>query len=485
MTTAVVGAEEAAADLSSGHGTGPSITRLVDGMLTVRMILLHSLVAEVTRRLPDTADGAGLSLAYHSLAELQQSHPAEVAKLLSYPHTGPWLARVLQRIQTESDTETTPLWADCGYLGWIAAAAGITCRPEGSMKLVVRNGAVMLPGIGLARLGPTEECGHCELRWTDAGALHFARDTTTVVVSSMDDESDPAWLPLRRVRGTVDEWEVILDDIDPFRDVMGVNTPTRLTAAEAQSWQQDFTAAWDLLRRDFNQYLVPMRSCFTVLAPLSTQPVTASSSYTSATGVGCVYTTAPADPCQLALTLIHEIQHTKFTLLSDQIALFEPDSACRFYAPWRDDPRPILGLLHGIYAFFGVTDFWRVHRRSDCHRMPQAHVDFELWRMQVRGAMTQALASGLLTAAGKQFIDTLEAATHLWENEDVPAEARLVASEASAAHRTFWRVRNLIPEPGKIADLAARWATRSPNPKMMVSGQAVAVGGADTGCCWL
>ena len=27
------------------------------------------------------------------------------------------------------------------------------------------------------------------------------------------------------------------------------------------------------------------------------------------------------------------------------------------YAPWRDDPRPISGLLQGIYAFVCITEF--------------------------------------------------------------------------------------------------------------------------------
>jgi len=33
-----------------------------------------------------------------------------------------------------------------------------------------------------------------------------------------------------------------------------------------------------------------------------------------------------------------------------------------FYAPWRDDPRPLLGLLHGIYAFTAVHRIgWWLH----------------------------------------------------------------------------------------------------------------------------
>lgn len=460
----------AAVALSSGHGTDAAVATLKHGMLAIRMILLRTLIDELLLQLPEIAEHARLSTAYRGLVDLQRSHPSEVAALLSYPHTGLWLAHVLQRMHTVIDDGETPLWADCGYLGWLAAAGGITCRTEGSMTLVVRDGVVMLPGLGMARLGSTEYCGHSELHWTSDGILHFSGDNETLVVTSVDSETDPGWLPLRRLRAAAEEPEVLLDDLDPFRDLQDDRpVSSRLTPEEARAWQQSFAAAWELLQRDLDQYVPPMRGCLWIVAPLSAQPLVNSTSHTSLNGVGCVYTTAPADPCQLALTLVHEIQHTKFTLLTDQILLFEPDPVCRFYAPWRDDPRPIPGLMHGIYAFFGVTDFWRVHRHAACHGSMQAHVDFELWRMQVEEAIAQASKSGLLTAAGVDFLEALGASMRPWSVEYVPDAARTAASEVSTAHRAFWQVRNLAPNADGITELAAQWVARTRQPSTMPS----------------
>jgi len=39
--------------------------------------------------------------------------------------------------------------------------------------------------------------------------------------------------------------------------------------------------------------------------------------------------------------MVHEFQHSKL------------------WAPWRTDPRPLGGLLQGVYAFLGVADTWR------------------------------------------------------------------------------------------------------------------------------
>ena len=30
----------------------------------------------------------------------------------------------------------------------------------------------------------------------------------------------------------------------------------------------------------------------------------------------------------------------------------------RVYAPWRPEPRPVVGLLQGVYAHLGIARFW-------------------------------------------------------------------------------------------------------------------------------
>ncbi|MGW4243651.1 HEXXH motif domain-containing protein [Nocardia sp. NPDC004722] len=456
MTATTDEIDDIALDLSSGHGSRAGIAALTSGLQVLRAILLRSLLTAAA----DEAVGAGAELheAYRSLAALQPDHPEVVSSMLCYPNTGPWLNHVLRRFADESDDSRTPLWADCGYLGWLAASAAILAGTEGAARLVIRNGEVMLPGLGMAVLGADDHCGHCELHWTATGALHFRWDTGSLRIESPAEETQTGWLPLRTVRVEDDEITVWLDDLDPFRHRESATSALpRLNAQQAQRWQRDFEQAWQLLRRHHDRYLTPMRDCLRSLAPLSVDAMVDSSSYTSAHGTGCVYTTAATDGCHLALTLIHEIQHTKFGLLTDQVELFDPDPESRFYAPWRDDPRPVLGLMHGIYAFFGVVDFWRVHRHSYCHGSLQAHADFELWRTQLAGAITEARASGLLTAAGTGVLDGLTAAMSSWSGEEVPATARQAANESSLAHRVFWSVRNLAPDPAAIAELTACW----------------------------
>lgn len=469
MSAPTIGIDHAAAELFTGYGTEAAVVRMTSDMLTIRLVLLRALITEVTAHHPEIADAAGLSDAYRVLTELEGSHPGAVEALLAYPHTGVWLGRVLQRLRNASDDrEPTPLWADCGYLGWLAAAAVVTNLPSGSMRVVVRNGEVMLPGVGMARVGSAGDYGHCMLNWGDGAIRIVADDSAPISVASPADESDPAWLPLRRLHGGNGEPEVVLDDLDPFRDLPSGTAP-RLTTDEFHTWRKDFAQAWHVLQRDFPGYLTPMRACLRLLTPLTARPVAATVGHTAFSGTGCVYTTAPKDSCEMAVSLIHEIQHSKLAMLADQVLIVDPDPTCRFYAPWRDDPRPILGLLHGIYAFFGVTDFWRVHRHADCHRSMRAHIEFERGRTQLATAMEQASGSGLLTESGEEFLSALTAGVRPWADEDVPAEARDAVAEILVAHRTSWQVRNRTSDDAELAELAELWVARAEPPAELPS----------------
>jgi HEXXH motif-containing protein len=488
-----VGFAAATTDIGSGYGSDAIIDQLRDANLRDRLILLRVLIETARTRLPADEDAAGLQRAYSRLAELQQSHPGQVTGVLRAPIVGSWLDRVLRRINTgQPDGQSTPVWADLGYLGWLAAAAAVTLTATGAaLPVVVRNGVVMLPGLGLARLGAPSWCGHGTLSRLPDGGLRLCAGERTVVVPDPADDTSTEWCPARRLDAdATGRFQVWLDDLDPFRPApepagttdgppsadTGTVAPDelcglpRLTASQARQWQQNIARAVDLLDREFPRYLRPMRRGLHSIVPLSAGSAVMASSYTAGDGFGAVHTTAPADATQLAEMLIHEFQHAKLGLLLSHTPLIaggEGEGLPRLYAPWRDDPRPMAGLLQGIYAFFGVADFWRVLRTLDGHRSLPAHIEYALWSTQVHAAITQTQESGLLTPDGRHFLHTLAAAMVPWAAEDIPADAARIASESAIAHHTFWRVRNWQPDPGAIAELAAhRRAGQPPPPRL-------------------
>lgn len=175
----------------------------------------------------------------------------------------------------------------------------------------------------------------------------------------------------------------------------------------------------------------------------------------SASSVGAICLTPPASPAVLAETVVHELQHSKLNALFDLVALQEPRANPLCYAPWRRDPRPLSGLLHGIYAFTGVAEYWR--RQVLASPGPNALFTFAHQREQVLDALRVLGAAPALTELGVRFLDI--SADRLAACGDVPVPDDVLAAVAllSAENRLAWRLRHLASPDERITALARRW----------------------------
>ena len=178
----------------------------------------------------------------------------------------------------------------------------------------------------------------------------------------------------------------------------------------------------------------------------------------------------PADPQSLAVTLVHEFQHAKLGALHDLAPLYHPGPDVRFYSPWRDDPRPMSGLLQGAYAYLGVTDFWRTERgvceaRARGGHATFAQFEFARWREETWHAANAIEGCGRLTQAGRYLVTGMRDRLGRWRTEPVPEEPSVAACKAIADHRLSWRLRNLRPDQDDVGRLAAAWlAEVAPEP---------------------
>jgi len=77
---------------------------------------------------------------------------------------------------------------------------------------------------------------------------------------------------------------------------------------------------------------------------------------------GACITTPMANPLVLADLLLHEHQHNRLFALEERGPFFEPGSGAatdrRHYSPWRDDPRPMQGLLHALTVYVSSCRLW-------------------------------------------------------------------------------------------------------------------------------
>jgi uncharacterized protein len=121
--------------------------------------------------------------------------------------------------------------------------------------------------------------------------------------------------------------------------------------------------------------------------------------------------------------------------------LCKPDDGERYYAPWREDPRPASGLIQGAYAFLGVSGYWR----CQCATAPEPEVreragaNFARWRDGAALVCDTLLSSGQLTPEGVEFTREMSQVLAGWQREPVSARALAMARSRAGRHAAQWQ----------------------------------------------
>jgi uncharacterized protein len=316
--------------------------------------------------------------------------------------------------------------AEPGQLRAVAAAAAIRAGLRAEIEVPVTNGRVMLPSLGAVLVS-----GRSTVVRSDAGSATIGR----VEIPHDPCRDAPGWLGLRRVR--VGPLTVLIDDLDPFR-MPGVQDLAPRLGAE--SWDATLNGAWRVLEHNHAGVATEIAALVSAIVPLS-RPPSGEVSTTSPETFGSIALSFPPDPVTGALTLAHEIQHLKLCALLDVVTLTMPDDGRRYYAPWRDDPRPLSGLLQGAYAYLGVSAFWRRQRRVPASQ-PRADIEYARWRAAAASAVETLRSSGRLTRSGLEFVSAMAHTLGPWQDEPVPPKAMTLARRAAESHKARWQSVN-------------------------------------------
>jgi uncharacterized protein len=348
--------------------------------------------------------------------------------LLAHPYLRAWAVRAL----SASGRDTT------SHMKALAAAAAIRSGLAIELPVPVRDGYLYLPTLGRLAVGdgPTGPTGLVSLV---AGSGWFTVRTPRgdLEVKLDSPPPSPLWQPVRTLRahGTV----VALEDTDPYRDSHQWAPADRLTEAEVAIWQDRYSRAWDLISTDYPAYAPGLAAGLTTITPLAGGEPGQEISAASRHAPGAIGAALPDDEGTLALLLIHEFQHVKLAALLDLFDLYDRTDRRVFYAPWRKDPRPLVGLLQGTYAHIAVTDYWRIRRRRLTGAEAEAAaVEFALWRSHTTTAVDTLAGSGALTSLGARFVDGMRATVTPWLDEPVSGAAITAAEHRAESHRAAW-----------------------------------------------
>jgi HEXXH motif-containing protein len=412
----------AAADfgaLARGLG-GPRVIReLWAGQHSKRLLMLRLLIEKWPPAVP------GPDEAVAAIAAAEAEAPAAVRELLVDPMVGAWTAATVRRLRRRCAAE-----ANLGHFGAVAAVAALRAGTSADLRASVHNGYLHLPTIG---------------------RLHFPGGDGWASISTLggrlrvnDIELDERGYEPRRTLITDHQPQltVAMEDMDPYRDAYHVAAVDRVPDTDVVRWRHLLNAGWQILTSQASERAFEIAAGLQCLVPLTRPEAQAARSATSTEAVGVIGLDLPRRPEDFAVALVHEFQHSKLAALLDIKQLYE-DSDRWFFAPWRADPRPIGGLLQGVYAFIGVADMWRTLCPDPA--FPQAAREFAEARANVADAVTTLAGSGLLTPAGTQFVKGMTEAVERLQAVDVPAATVAAADDSLRQRRSAWKQQAAQP----------------------------------------
>ncbi|GAA0568446.1 hypothetical protein GCM10010172_60870 [Paractinoplanes ferrugineus] len=408
--------------LASGAGGVAAIRELRAAQLSKRLLLIRFLLTDPARDL---------------LERVRIAAPDHYRDILGAPLVAGWAA-----IAARAADDNVLAEADRLFLNAIALVAADAAGLAATLDVPVHDGRAVLPGVGAFEALPATF-----LRvTTPLPRAVFPRSSPAATPSSGAALSPSAalspgggWLPVRGLAAAAGGLTIrlTLDDLHPYRHGHHAPPANRLSDEALDRWQTSFTEAWRLLATHLPTRAAELATGLETLVPLVQTDPRSARAATLRHAFGVFGLTLPRTPHDFAVTLVHEFQHSKLSALLDLAQLTDPADDRHYFAPWREDPRPLPGLLQGVYAFVGVADTWRALRPE----IEVATARFAEARLQADRGLTAVEESGALTPDGTAFVAALRETTDRLLAEPLPPQADEDARRKLADTYTAWQQR--------------------------------------------
>ncbi|MCF2528907.1 HEXXH motif domain-containing protein [Yinghuangia soli] len=465
--------------LSGSGGSLEATCALLDTVFETRMLQVFEVVRAVRAQAAAEPLGAPDD-AWAYLEAAQRAEPGAVRGLFLHPQTGLWAAQLLRRLaeptSDASDAGRPPLWVEAGYLSQLAVSAMLRANLEGTLTVPLRKGTVVLPGLGRLRLGSSAADWDRAVADVHDGRIMLRHGNVTVPVPADPTAQTDAWEPTRILRVEAKGGAVSIgigvevDDLGPWGFGDGADPVDRLDTPAAARWQRTLQGAWSVLVRDHFETAPAIGFGVLTVMPLPRAEYLRPRSASTSDAFGCVLMSEPegwdeeSRAVQAAVTLVHEMRHSLLNGLLALTPLVE-DHDGLFHAPWRDDPRPLTGILHGAYSFSAVTRFWREQLTRETASTPEhllAAFEFALWHRQTSQVAGRLAANLHLAPQGRSLVAGLRRDLASWDMRDVPEAAARMAALAARFHASGWRAHHTRVDPALASAYADAWEAGGP-----------------------
>ncbi|MEU9151430.1 HEXXH motif-containing putative peptide modification protein [Streptomyces sp. NPDC048417] len=497
-------------DIAAGRASEADLRLLGAAQRSQLLLVLRALLEHDDKAVRRGRHAGVLSgrTAWSLLCTAEERSPEAVEAVLADPTVMAWALRLLRRVggTAEGPASAAPLWADLGQFHALAAAAALRAGVPGVLRVPAHRGMIWLPGAGMAGPVARRRWSEAEIRVDRKGAVAVGELAEVRLPASRLLASEaPGWRPLRAVRGFAPTGDGAagpgpwLDTVSPYRDFTRYpRSPDRSGDERLRVWEARLAGAYALLDRECPAEAVALRTLVRALVPRSFRGARGAlvASASSLDAFGAVTLSLPSDETQTAAVLVHESRHQQLNALLGLVSLVhapekekekekegegegeekegeggedggEPKAQRLYYAPWRSDPRPVHGLIHGLFAFAGVGRFWHAHRRHVTGpEARRADFEFAVLREQLQEAVTALLPGENLTGAGELFVGEIADLVATWQDDEVAAGPAALARDYCTLRRAVWRARHLeVPAP-VTNRLAEAWMAGAAAPAL-------------------
>lgn len=329
----------------------PADRDLVRRAARVRFTITRALFAGLGERTAacDGPCARGLAEAWALMCALEQSAPDAVRQVLEHPFARAWAVACLRAAPTCG----TGCASSAGRLAAFSIAAAVRAGVSAELRVPIRDGLLYLPTFGAYEIGP---------RGISTAVVSARNDGFDITVGSEKHrvsnahggERDDAWQPVRLIGDA--QHPVRLEDLDPDRGCFGIPPAGRQSRQSADRWHELLLEAYVRLSAWKPGYAAQARASVRSIVPLAPDESGHELSGASRDAFGAIAVALPATAESLAVTLVHESQHLLLDTVMDTHDLSDPDDGRMFAVGWRPDPRPIPGVLQGLFAHVGMSE---------------------------------------------------------------------------------------------------------------------------------
>ncbi|MEL5954423.1 radical SAM/SPASM protein FxsB, inactivated metallohydrolase extension form [Streptomyces sp. CLV115] len=274
-------------------------------------------------------------------------------EVLSHPYTRTWLLRALEALREGSVRDALRLPV---YLVAAAVRAGLDLRAE----VGYTDGRLVLPGLGELRIGGSGERGTARVRVVEGGLL-VRRDEGDPAERriTLSPAAGPGWRPVRRLvvpgGASGPALDLVLDDLDPYRDCFAVPAAAALDDRAAADLSGRIGDAWALIGEKAPLRAAEAAGRLTTLTPLT--GLAPAEPAVGRHGRGALGIAADGSAEELALALLRGSRRAELQALADVTDLYAADGSWEHRIPWKEEPVPFSRLLAETYERMALGAF--------------------------------------------------------------------------------------------------------------------------------